>query len=68
MPLEALASSLGLPRKWLRDEADAGRIPCLRIGRRLLFSLEAVQEVLAERAAKLLESDNYATNERNYNT
>ncbi|QDV88998.1 hypothetical protein RAS2_00570 [Phycisphaerae bacterium RAS2] len=41
----------GLPVAWLRAEADAGRIPCLRVGRRRLFNLEAVRRVLAERAA-----------------
>lgn len=37
---------------WLRREAKAGRIPCLRVGRRLLFNTDAVERLLAERAAK----------------
>jgi hypothetical protein len=49
--LSQLAHRLHLPRPWLRDEARAGRIPCLRIGRKLLFSLPAVERVLANRAA-----------------
>ena len=46
-----LARSLRLPVPWLREEADAGRIPCLKVGRRRLFSLDAVRAALAERAA-----------------
>ena len=48
--LEALASALALPRGWLRDEADAGRIPCLRVGTRRMFDVQAVRDSLAERA------------------
>ncbi len=49
--LHALALHTRLPREWLRQEALAGRIPCLRIGRKLLFNPEAVENALAERAA-----------------
>ena len=49
--LNQLAARLKLPRHWLRREASHGRIPCLRAGRRLLFSLSAVAAALAERAA-----------------
>ena len=38
-----------MPVAWLKDEAKANRIPHLRVGRRCLFSLEAVTEALAER-------------------
>ena len=50
VPLEVLASVLGLPRNWLRSEADTGRLPCLRIGRRRMFNIEAVEGALADRA------------------
>jgi hypothetical protein len=50
--LNQLAVRLKLPRQWLRREATHGRIPCLRAGRRLLFSLSAVAAALAERAAR----------------
>jgi excisionase family DNA binding protein len=50
--LNQLAARLKLPRDWLRREAAHGRIPCLRVGRRLLFSLSAVAAALAERAAR----------------
>ena len=49
--LYTLATALQLPRLWLRDEAIAGRIPCLRAGKQLLFNLEAVRAALAARAA-----------------
>lgn len=50
--LNQLAVRLNLPRPWLRREAAQGRIPCLRAGRRLLFSLTAVAAALSERAAR----------------
>jgi hypothetical protein len=50
--LRRLASRTGLPAAWLKAEADAGRIPCLRVGRSLKFNVEAVERVLAERAAQ----------------
>ena len=51
VPLDALATLLGVPRTWLSGEARAGRLPCLRIGRRLLFDPRAVRAILADRAA-----------------
>ena len=47
-----LARTTGLPLAWLKDEAKAGRIPRLLVGRRLLFDPEAVDRVLAERAGR----------------
>ena len=49
--LFGLAQRLNLPVRWLRDEAAAGRIPCLRIGRAFRFNPDAVERALAERAA-----------------
>jgi hypothetical protein len=49
--LSRLAAELRLPRNWLKQEAQAGRLPCLRVGRRLLFNRVAVEQVLADRAA-----------------
>jgi excisionase family DNA binding protein len=42
---------LGITRDWLREEAKAGRLPSLRIGRTMLFNFDAVVEVIARRAA-----------------
>ena len=47
-----LARELNVPVAWLKSEALAGRIPCLRIGRRLRFNKEAVESTLAKRASK----------------
>ena len=46
------AEHLCLPIGWLKDEALAGRVPCLRVGRRTLFNIEAVREALLKRAAE----------------
>jgi excisionase family DNA binding protein len=55
--LSRMARRLGVTAKWLRDEADAGRIPHLKTGgKRYLFSVEAVQRALAERASKAPEA------------
>ena len=42
----------GLSVAWLKAEAEAGRIPCLKAGRRMLFDAEAVENVLIRRAAE----------------
>jgi hypothetical protein len=54
--LNKLAYHLRLPRDWLLGEAVAGRIPCLRVGRKLLFNPLAVERALANRAAKSWEA------------
>ncbi len=50
LPLRRAATRLGVPAAWLRAEARAGRVPHLRVGRRLLFNLAAVESVLLDRA------------------
>jgi hypothetical protein len=52
LPLDALAGQLGLPRKWLSDEARAGRIPYLIAGGRKVFDAEQVRQVLLSRATQ----------------
>lgn len=49
IPLRLAAVRLGVPAAWLRVEADAGRIPHLRIGRRLLVNPQTVERVLLGR-------------------
>jgi hypothetical protein len=50
MSVRRAAARLGVPAAWLRAEAQAGRVPCLRAGRRLLVNPQAVERVLMERA------------------
>ena len=52
LPLDALASTLGLPRDWLREQADSQRIPCLRVNGRRLFDPELVRCALVERMSQ----------------
>lgn len=51
LSLRSLSRELNIAIGWLRAEADAGRIPCLRAGRRRLFNVEAVRLALLRRAA-----------------
>ena len=59
--LEAMAAALALPKAWLRDEADAGRIPCLRVNSRRMFDLQSVRDSLAERALQHSTREDAAT-------
>ncbi len=47
-----LSDRLGLPAAWLRREADARRIPCLRVGRRRMFNVPSVLKALEARQKK----------------
>ncbi len=52
IPLNTLAYSLGLPQAYVKREADAGRIPFVRAGRRRMFNLEQVEQALHNRSVK----------------
>jgi len=52
LPLGQAARLLYVPAAWLRAEADAGRLPCLRAGRQYLFDVELVGQLLLERARR----------------
>lgn len=52
--LSELSHATGLPASWLKREADAGRLPSLRAGRRRMFDIVAVRAALAEMAARSL--------------
>ena len=45
-----LAQWLGVPRAWVRTETKAGRIPCVRAGRRVLYSSAAVEAAIRSMA------------------
>lgn len=49
MPLGAMARRLRVPAKWLRDEAEAGRLPHLKAGNSLLFDAETVERLIINR-------------------
>ncbi|MCK4873579.1 MAG: hypothetical protein KAS72_12725 [Phycisphaerales bacterium] len=51
-PLDQVARALRVPTRWLRSEAEAGCVPCLKAGNRYLFDLPSVEAVLLERARK----------------
>lgn len=50
VPLGATAARLQVPQKWLRGEAEAGRVPHLKAGQRLLFDIALVERELLKRA------------------
>jgi hypothetical protein len=56
LPLGRMARQLHVTSAWLRNEADAGRVPCLKAGNRYLFAPEVVERVLAARAAQECET------------
>ena len=51
LSLHRAARRIGVSSRWLRAEADADRVPCLRADNRYLFNLEAVARALSRRAA-----------------
>lgn len=57
LSLPRAARRLGVTAKWLRTEADADRVPCLRADSRYLFDADAVTETLRQRAANPKSSD-----------
>jgi excisionase family DNA binding protein len=50
--MPTLCQRLGLPVKWVRREASAGRLPAIRIGRRICFNVEAIKDFLRDRASR----------------
>jgi hypothetical protein len=50
VPINVAARWLRVPAGWLRAEAEAGRIPCLRAGKAILCDFAAVEAALLERA------------------
>ena len=45
-----MARKLGVTVRWLKAEADLGRIPCVKAENRYLFNPETVLSILTERA------------------
>lgn len=59
LSLSRMARRIGVTQKWLRDQADAGEVPCLKAGKRYLFNPVAVQDALAARAARTRQGDDH---------
>ena len=57
LPLRFMAKRLRVPVRWLRGEAEAGRIPHLKADSHLLFDPEAVERTLLERARSMTQID-----------
>jgi hypothetical protein len=51
LSLTQMARRLRVTAKWLREETEAGRVPHLQAGHRLLFNADAVERVLLARAS-----------------
>ncbi len=51
LSLHRAARRIGVTSRWLKAEADAERIPCLRADGRYLFDIDAVTRALSRRAA-----------------
>lgn len=52
LPLGAMARRVHVPSKWLRNEAETGRIPHLKADTQFLFNPDIVENILVLRAKK----------------
>jgi hypothetical protein len=52
LPIGMTGRVLHVPAAWLRSEADAGRLPCLRAGKAYLFDVDLLERLLLERAQR----------------
>ena len=50
--LRRAARLLGVPIAFLRSEADGGKVPHLKVGRRLMFPVEDLERELRRRATE----------------
>jgi hypothetical protein len=53
LPLALMARRLRVSVRWLRAEAESGRVPALRADRTFLFNPEAVERALVQRAEQV---------------
>ena len=52
LTLPLMARRLRVTARWLRAEAEAGRVPTLQADRTMLFNPEAVERCLLDRAGR----------------
>ena len=50
--LHELVELLELPARWLKTEAEQGRIPSLKVNRAFMFNAIAVRDALFKRASE----------------
>ena len=50
LPLRRMAARLGVPSKWLREQAEIGAVPSLKAGNRFLFVPSVVCAVVSSMA------------------
>lgn len=46
IPIFRIAFRVHVPKKWLRDEVEAGRIPAIQIGRTWFSTVEKVEQAI----------------------
>ena len=54
LPLYQMANMLGVPSKWLREQAEIGKVPGLRAGTRWLFVPSAARAAVRAMAGDAL--------------
>lgn len=47
-PVERVAARLGVPTNWLKAQADAGKVPFIKVSNRRLFDLDSVRKALLD--------------------
>lgn len=52
LPLCAMARRVYVTNRWLKAEADSGRLPCVKADKNYLFDPVLVERVLLKRARK----------------
>ena len=55
--LSRMSRRLGVTQQWLREQAEARKVPCLKAGKRYLFNPVAVQEALVAKATHVAASE-----------
>ena len=54
LPLRRMATRLGVPSRWLREQAETGKIPGLRAGNRWLFVPDVASAAVRAMAGDVL--------------
>ncbi|MFN5918033.1 MAG: helix-turn-helix domain-containing protein [Planctomycetota bacterium] len=57
LPLNQMANMLGVPSKWLREQAESGKVPGLRAGNRWLFVPDAALAAVRAMAGRAVETN-----------